>query len=224
MGWIQKDTGWIKVILVADLITTIIEHNPQMTDYLEIGTQTGKTFNRIYIKNKVGVDIVDQKEKFKFTATHITTSQNFIHNINNQTYDIILCDGDRDGKVSSKDIVDSYNILNDNGYIIFQTILTTNPIEEKVPRQSIRWTGDTWKYIQDLQHNKTFPIYLIHTMDENLPYHLVISNNLPFQKTNGNPPMKDFNKLMSNVDEYFHTLTVDELITLMNKKNTSYTR
>lgn len=30
--------------------------------------------------------------------------------------------------------------------------------------------------------------------------------------------MKDFNKLMSNVDEYFHTLTVDELITLMNKK------
>ena len=28
--------------------------------------------------------------------------------------------------------------------------------------------------------------------------------------------MKDFDKLILNVDEYFHTLTVDELITLMN--------
>ena len=201
----------------ADLINTIIEHNPNIQSYLEIGTQTGKTFNTINLTDKTGVDIIDQKERFNFTADHITTSQNFLHNINNRTYDIILCDGDRDGKILSKDVIDSYNILNNNGYIIFPTILPTNPIEQIVPRISKRWTGDTWKYIQDIQYKKTFPIYLIHSNHKTLPYHLLISNNLPFQKTNGNKPMKDFHTLIGNVDEYFHTLTIEELISLMNK-------
>ena len=199
-----------------DLLNIIIQHNPQIKSYLEIGTQTGNTYNKINLTDKTGVDIVDQKEKFNFTAHHITTSQNFIHNINNRTYDIILCDGDRDGKVQSKDILDSYNILNNNGYIVFPAIIPLDPIEQMVPRMSKGWTGDTWKYIQDIQYNKTFPIYLIHSNHPTLLYHLVISNNLPFQKTNGNIPMKDFDKLILNVDEYFHTLTVDELITLMN--------
>mgnify|MGYP000610018254 CR=1 FL=1 len=107
--------GVIKEIELIDMMGRIVQVEINLTD-------------------KTGVDIVDQKEKFNFTAHHITTSQNFIHNINNRTYDIILCDGDRDGKVQSKDILDSYNILNNNGYIVFPTIIPLNPIEQMVPR------------------------------------------------------------------------------------------
>ena len=48
----------------ADLLNIIIQHNPQIKSYLEIGTQTGHTYNKINLTDKTGVDIVDQKEKF----------------------------------------------------------------------------------------------------------------------------------------------------------------
>jgi len=197
-----------------DVLNTIIQHNPHITSYLEIGTQTGKTFNNINLTDKTGVDIVDQKEKFNFTADHITTSQDFIHNINNRTYDLILCDGDRDGKVMSKDLTDCYNILNDNGYIVIPAMIPIKEEHQTIPRISKYWTGDMWKYLQDIQYNKTFPIYLLYNNGNQ--YHTIVSNNLPFQKTNGNKPIKDFNRLKNNINELFHVITVDELITLMN--------
>ena len=52
----------------SDLLNIIIQHNPQIKSYLEIGTQTGNTYNKINLTDKTGVDIVDKKKSL--TSPH----------------------------------------------------------------------------------------------------------------------------------------------------------
>lgn len=208
-------------ILQKGTIEIILENTNHIESYLEIGTQTGRTFKSVPLTDKTGLDIFDGREKgFDFTADYITTSTDFFDNINDRTYDLILCDGNRDGKIMSDDILKAYRVLNKDGFIMTPTIIPYQPEHQQIPRVSKYWTGDVWTYIQDFQHQQLFPIYLLHSerAETYNQYHLIISDYLPFQRTNGNPPIKDYNKLHTNLHDLFHVLSVDEFTNLL--KNT----
>lgn len=109
--------------------------------YLEIGMGPGLNFNTIKCDYKISVD-----PNPTVPVTHSITSDEFF-NQNNETFDVIFIDGLHWSEQVYKDIVNSLNVLNNNGYIICHDI---NPHSEFIQRypQAIReseWTGDCWK-------------------------------------------------------------------------------
>tara|TARA_B100001123_G_C15243263_1_gene999890 strand:+ start:932 stop:1606 length:675 start_codon:yes stop_codon:yes gene_type:complete len=105
--------------------------------YLEIGCETNTCFNAITTKNKIGID-PEQGGTIK------TTSDEFFQN-NKNFYDVIFIDGLHRYEQCRKDIMNSLNFLNDDGYIFVHDLVPRSWIEANVPRLQTMWTGDTWK-------------------------------------------------------------------------------
>lgn len=128
----------------TNLIQLIIDKiNAQ--SYLEIGVADGKNFEKINCKNKVGVDPdIDSK------ATVLATSDEFFIK-NKLNFDVIFIDGLHHSDQVTKDIYNSLNSLNENGYIICHDM---NPIEEAhqiIPFTGGLWNGDCWKSFVSLR-------------------------------------------------------------------------
>ena len=107
--------------------------------YLEIGVEQGIVFSKINIDYKVGVD---PSEKSK--ATVFEDSDTFFSK-NKDKFDLIFIDGLHHADQVEKDINNSLNFLNENGYIVCHDMLPTSKILQEVPRKQGVWTGDCWK-------------------------------------------------------------------------------
>jgi hypothetical protein len=121
-----------------DILNTIAE-KIKAKSYLEIGVFTGNVFNHINIPKKCGVD-----PNPECVATIHTTSDIFFEN-NKETFDLIFIDGLHTEEQVYKDILNSLNVLNNNGYIVCHDMLPTTKIMQEVPRKQDEWTGDVWK-------------------------------------------------------------------------------
>ena len=133
----------------------VINHisNPDDT-YLEIGVETGYTFNNVHIQNKTGVDPLPHFESEKLV---VKTSDDYFENLDpNIKFDIVFIDGLHQSEQVAKDINNSIHFLNENGKILLDDIIPLNYDEQlKVPlKHEIRngilktfvpWTGDVWK-------------------------------------------------------------------------------
>lgn len=144
----------------TELINYIIKKQGY-TSYLEIGIGTGRNFKAIECDEKEGVD-PSVLGKGIFT----TTSNDFFGLVKsnkhsgeiitdtNSPYDLIFIDGLHHADQVRRDIINSWECLNDGGCLV---IHDTNPDREEithVPRDSKEWTGDVYQAIYQVKNYK----------------------------------------------------------------------
>ena len=112
--------------------------------YLEIGCDDNNTFNSISLpkKYKYGVDPRSGGNIKK-------TSDNFFKS-NKIKFDIIFIDGLHEYEQCQKDVINSINFLNNDGYIFLHDLIPLNWKMELVPRIQKKWNGDVWKVAFEL--------------------------------------------------------------------------
>ena len=132
-----------------DLIQFLIDKY-KFQNYLEIGCDKDQSFSRIKINNKVGVDPISG-------GTIRTSSNNFFIK-NKDTFDIIFIDGLHHYHQVLKDINNSLNILNNNGFILVHDCLPRTLAQQAVPRYRGSWQGDVWKAIVELRTKSNLDI------------------------------------------------------------------
>tara|TARA_B100000749_G_scaffold192646_1_gene149410 strand:- start:270 stop:989 length:720 start_codon:yes stop_codon:yes gene_type:complete len=119
--------------------------------YLEIGCFNNELFNYINCPKKVGVDPYSG-------GTVRETSDDFFSK-NKETFDCIFIDGLHFYYQVKKDIINSLNLLNQNGVIFVHDCLPNNILDQAIPRPKYIWTGDVWKAIVEfrtLDHIDTY--------------------------------------------------------------------
>jgi len=134
-----------------DLINKIINKN-KFTSYLEIGCDDNKCFDRINIKNKIGVDPVSGGN------LRITSDNFFIDN--KKKFDLIFIDGLHTYEQVKKDIINSINSINDNGYILVHDCLPSRISHQAIPRYKNNWNGEVWKAIVEFRTKKEINIFV----------------------------------------------------------------
>lgn len=107
--------------------------------YLEIGVWSGIVFDNIRCAYKVGVD-----PDVNSRATIFKTSDDFFKS-NIEKFDVIFIDGLHHADQVLKDINNSLQCLNNNGYIICHDLDPPCEIMQRVPRETGGWNGDCWK-------------------------------------------------------------------------------
>lgn len=123
-------------------------------NYLEIGVETGYTFNNVHFVNKTGVD---PSPAFISDNLVIKTSDDFFENLDSNTrFNIVFIDGLHQCEQVVRDINNSIRFLNENGKILVDDIIPLNYDEQlKIPKKHyyddtvlktmVPWTGDVWK-------------------------------------------------------------------------------
>ena len=119
--------------------------------YLEIGVEDGDSINAIKCAKKHGVDPASRN------ATHHQTSDEFFEMLNKSyKYDVIFVDGLHVADQAERDIVNSLEHLNDNGYIVVHdcnppTAWHQRPYAEARKNGCRKWNGDVYKAIVRLR-------------------------------------------------------------------------
>lgn len=116
--------------------------------YLEIGIDNGVNFAMINCENKISVD-----PNTMTTATYHLTSDDFFRQ-NKEKFDVVFVDGLHHADQVYRDILNSLDVLNENGFVICHDM---NPIKEEhqtVPFVSGHWNGDCWKAFAKLKRER----------------------------------------------------------------------
>ena len=132
----------------------------ETNNYLEIGVESGFTFQNVNIRNKTGVD---PDPKFSHNNLKLLTSDDFFIQ-NKETFDIVFIYGMHQSEYVLNDFNNSISCLNDLGKIIIDDILPLSyneqlriPIkhyyENNILKYGEPWTGDVWKTIYYILKN-----------------------------------------------------------------------
>ena len=132
-----------------DIIEHFIKKN-NYKSYLEIGCCKNEVFSKINIK-KVGVDP-------NSGGTVRLTSDDFFK-INKEKFDLVFIDGLHVYDQVKQDIINSLEILNNNGVILIHDCLPEKIWEQNVPRMNGAWSGDVWKVIPFFRSNSNIDVY-----------------------------------------------------------------
>ncbi len=134
--------------------TSLINHlisKYNFKNYLEIGVRDGRNFEKILIKNKVGVDPNPTKDIINLQKI---SSDDFFK-INKDFFDIIFIDGLHLESQVDRDIEGSLKFLSDKGFIIMHDC---NPPTEFHQRDNYEvngkfptWNGTVWKSFAKLR-------------------------------------------------------------------------
>lgn len=90
------------------------------TNYLELGVASGETWNQVFCKNKVGVDI-DQNIKIPGVIIE-TTDEYFKTTVKRSKFDLIYIDSYHEKNQVKKDFYNSWKCLNPGGLVVFHDI------------------------------------------------------------------------------------------------------
>ena len=125
------------------LINKLIKKH-KYKSYLEIGVRKCKTFNQVKLKKsqKVGVDPA-------YKCKYQMTSDKFFK-INEDTFDIILIEGNRQGDIPYRDIVNSLNILNEGGTIVIRGANQPKDWFYNKKLKIPRWKETVWKAVSQI--------------------------------------------------------------------------
>jgi hypothetical protein len=201
----KLDIKFPKNIYRWDLIQHIIDKY-SFKNYLEIGCDKNQSFSRINVKNKVGVDPVSG-------GTIRDTSDNFFK-INKDKYDIIFIDGLHHYDQVSRDIKNSLEILNQNGFILIHDCLPRSIAHQAIPRYRGSWNGDVWKSIVEMRTLDNIETY---TCQIDFGVGVIRNiNNSDVLKIN----LNDFNKLKfkdyyHNYKEYMRVIDYENLLDII---------
>ena len=132
----------------------LIEHldnKYKFSNYLEIGCNDDELFSKIKTKNKIGIDpVIGGNIK-------ITSDDFFLQN--KLKFDCVFIDGLHIYDQVKRDIVNSSEFLNDNGFILVHDCLPRSISNQAVPRYKLTWNGDVWKAIVDLRRDPNLEIF-----------------------------------------------------------------
>jgi glycosyltransferase involved in cell wall biosynthesis len=130
----------------------------QSNTYLEIGVETGYTYNNVHFldKNKTGVDPDPKCDNS--TIVKCLSDTFFEKNDGVKRFDTIFIDGMHHAENMLRDFINSIKVLNKNGSIFIDDIIPLNYNEQlKIPQRHYyendilkyreEWTGDVWKTI-----------------------------------------------------------------------------
>ena len=132
-----------------DIIEYFIKKN-NYKSYLEIGCCKNEVFSKINIK-KVGVDP-------KSGGTVRLTSDDFFKT-NKEKFDLVFIDGLHVYDQVKQDIINSLEVLNNNGVILIHDCLPEKIWEQNVPRMNGAWSGDVWKVIPFFRSKFNIDVY-----------------------------------------------------------------
>ena len=132
-----------------DIIEYFIKKN-NYKSYLEIGCCKNEVFSKINIK-KVGVDP-------NSGGTVRLTSDDFFKT-NKEKFDLVFIDGLHVYDQVKQDIINSLEVLNNNGVILIHDCLPEKIWEQNVPRMNGAWSGDVWKVIPFFRSNSNIDVY-----------------------------------------------------------------
>lgn len=109
--------------------------------YLEIGIGPGENHKLIRCEYKVSVEPHPTVQ-----VTHKMTSDSFFET-NKETFDVIFIDGLHHDYQVYKDIINSLNIVSENGFIVCHDMSPHSEFIQRVPqpKSGSEWTGDCWK-------------------------------------------------------------------------------
>lgn len=126
--------------------------------YLEIGVSNGQNLAKINCEYKVGVD-----PDTNSPATFHITSDEFFKN-NNEKFDIIFIDGLHHADQVLRDILNSLEVLNDNGYIVCHDMNPVSKEHQLIPARPGIWNGDCWKAFVELRSTRNdLEMYVVNT-------------------------------------------------------------
>lgn len=126
-------------------------------NYLEIGLGDGRNFNRIKCENKAGVDPCDngswlisdtetRSQRHVVIPQYEMTSDEFFQQNDIGKFGVIMIDGMHLHEYVYRDILNSLDVLEEDGYIVCHDM---NPTSRKHQfREEVRgkpWNGDCWK-------------------------------------------------------------------------------
>ena len=135
-----------------DIINALIKKN-KYKKYLEIGVRDNHCFNKIKIKDKSGVDPMqdeweiknnDYWDHSKVPVKYRMTSDEYFKN-HKTKYDIIFIDGLHENEQVYRDIQNSLKCLNKGGTILMHDCLPEKEEHQIYPREISVWNGDVWK-------------------------------------------------------------------------------
>ena len=181
----------------------LIEHldnKYKFSNYLEIGCNDDELFSRIKIKNKIGIDpVIGGNMK-------ITSDDFFMQN--KLKFDCVFIDGLHIYDQVKRDIVNSSEFLNDNGFILVHDCLPRSISNQAVPRYKLTWNGDVWKAIVDLRRDPNLEIFTC-LADEGISIiqNKKNSNILKIYKKISEIKFKDF---YYNHQEYMRIISFDQ--------------
>ena len=138
--------------------------------YVEIGLGNGRVFKSIKCKKKYGIDPeygethdFQKGSKCSFKPTHPMTSDDFFLQ-NQEKFDVIFIDGLHEAHQVEKDINNSLESLNDNGFIVCHDMSPMSEAMQRVPRTQVMWTGDCWKaWVKVRSTNPNVKMFVVNT-------------------------------------------------------------
>lgn len=159
-----------------EFINSIIKKE-NYSSYLEIGIESGYTFNNIDISEKYGIDADINSNITTYDYIQHVTSNDFFSR-NERKYDIILIDGMHQVEYVCNDFMNSLKSLNNGGSIIISDIFPHNyreqltiPINHEYSNNILKykepWTGDVWKVVYHLIMNYDFEFEIFHSNPNN---------------------------------------------------------
>lgn len=143
--------------------------------YLEIGIAEGNTLVNVNVPNKVGVDpnprykAMDKKriEEIHQIEIHEIESDHFFF-YNTRYFDVVFVDGLHIYEQAIKDILNSLNFLNHNGFVVVHDILPKDEKSASRDRSTFEWNGDVWKVVYDIYKNYPDIGYFVSESDAGL--------------------------------------------------------
>jgi hypothetical protein len=149
---------YLNQIKRTTILNTLIEKFNYQS-YLEIGQgRREHNFDWVNCPIKIGVD-----PNVKLDAAYQMTSDDFFAQ-NKDSFDIIFIDGLHHADQVERDIVNSLEVLNENGTIVVHDCNPTTQAMQIVPRQHRSWTGDVWKAWVKLRATRPdLKMYVINT-------------------------------------------------------------
>lgn len=139
-------------------IINILINKINAKKYLEIGVYHRWNFDNIICDYKIGVD-PDKNIKCNY---HLTSDEFFAQN--SECFDIIFIDGLHHSDVVERDINNSLQILETNGYIVCHDMNPWNEETQKIPQQVPSWTGDCWKaWVRIRSTNPNLKMFVVDT-------------------------------------------------------------
>lgn len=109
--------------------------------YLEIGINDGINYTRVECPSKMGIDI---KEITNVVNILKISSDDFFE-ISKFKFDLIFVDGLHHEEQFTRDVINSLKSLNPGGTILCHDINPQQELHQRVPRETVHWTGDVWK-------------------------------------------------------------------------------
>jgi hypothetical protein len=193
-----------------DIINYLIEKY-KLINYLEIGVFQGENIRKVKALHKNGVDpgvegyVVPEVDYPMISDAFFE----LIKGHEDIKYDIIFIDGLHEYSQVKKDIENSLNHLQPNGFILMHDC---NPVsyDAQIPdRKTIAWNGDVWKaFVEFKQNNPNFECCVV---DTDFGVGFLKNNGKYFNST---PILDmDYQTFDSNRKKYLNLITWDEFKT-----------